>query len=226
MFARLVQPSLNYIRFKVTPFQVLVALLLGDLAVMAMHVLHKAEISIFTNWRFGLGHDRGIAGNFLYAQELAVLVAALALFIYHNRLAVFGVLATMFAYIFIDDAFLFHEHFGLVLAETLNLPAVGSMRPRDIGEVLIFFAFGLIFFSLLAYRYLRGKAEERPIALRLLGLLSALAFCGVGFDALHVLFDYPWAEVPFALFEDGGEMIVISLFVWYTLRLLADRHKV
>ena len=220
MFARLVQPSRSFVRFRPSPVALLLLLFLANCGFMLLHVLFSAQVSIFANWRFGIGNDRGFAANFLYLQEVAVVLIATVLFLHHRREFVIGVLAAMFLYVFLDDAFLLHERVGLWLGEALQFPAFGSMRPQDLGEIITFGAFGLIFAGLLGFASLRGSADERRTAQVLLGLLALLGFCGVGFDALHMLLDQPGLAMPLALLEDGGEMMVISGFLCYSYRLL------
>ena len=62
----------------------------------------------------------------------------------------------------------------------------------------------------------------RRSALVFFCLLIALAGCGVGFDALHMLIGQPSLEVLFAVLEDGGEMVAITGFTFYSLHLLAN----
>ncbi len=44
-----------------------------------------------------------------------------------------------------------------------------------------------------------------------------LAFFGVFFDMVHVAI--PWGESLWGIIEDGGEMLTMSIIVWYVFNL-------
>ena len=48
----------------------------------------------------------------------------------------------------------------------------------------------------------------------------AVAFFGVVVDMLHAAM--PWGRCVWGLVEDGGEMLMMSIIVWYVFDLEAD----
>jgi hypothetical protein len=46
-----------------------------------------------------------------------------------------------------------------------------------------------------------------------------LVFFGVIFDMLHVMLDPLQQSILFEILEEGGEMVMISVMVWYVHRL-------
>lgn len=60
--------------------------------------------------------------------------------------------------------------------------------------------------------HVRATAALREVSVDLL-LLAALGCCGVRFDILHIAAPFGVPRAVYALFEDGGEMLVISLIL-------------
>ena len=63
----------------------------------------------------------------------------------------------------------------------------------------------------------------RRLSLDLIALLCLLVLFGVGIDLVHVFFDYIWwLNFTVGTIEDAGEMITVSLMLWYVFRVAAS----
>jgi len=93
-----------------------------------------------------------------------------------------------------------------------------GLRPRDWGELLVTAAVGLVLLTPVATGYVRGNAEAKRHTLVMAMLLALLVFFGVFIDMVHI-----WlGSDPWGLLEDGGEMIAVSLVLYYVFRHLFD----
>jgi len=100
------------------------------------------------------------------------------------------------------------------------IPPMG-LRLQDIGELTTTAVACAILLPLFAWAYVHGSHIFKKMSHDLLILLLALAFFGIAADlALTALHPYlNWKGVLFfRVFEDGGEMLVASLMLWYVFR--------
>ena len=96
---------------------------------------------------------------------------------------------------------------------------------------MITFSAAIVLFSALGLTYWRSTSYFRKISLDVVLLLVGLAFFGVAMDMLHVMFYSiegigDWAKIlgeGAGWVEDGGEMLVMSLMVWYFF-LIVDQQ--
>ena len=192
----------------------LVFFLLLDLGFLVLHFFYLGDI---LGNRFSIEDDHGFAEFYQHMKELA-LAELLLVFLIESDDLLFLAWTGLFAYFFIDDSFQFHETVGLWLSERLNFSAAIGLRARDFGELLVTGFATLSFVAVLLMTYRHGQHESRRITRVLLSMLLILAFFGVVVDMVHILF----LEVPlgsaFGVVEDGGEMLVMSLILWYVVK--------
>ena len=102
-----------------------------------------------------------------------------------------------------------------------------NLRPQDIGKLTVSAVAGGILLPLLVWAYRTGSSSFRKAAEDLLLLVLAFVFFGVFVDLAHQAVKLNWA-VDFAvgLLEDGGEMVVMSVIVWYVFLLSLHRGDV
>jgi hypothetical protein len=152
----------------------------------------------------------------------------------------------VFAYFLCDDALRIHEDVGKHIARNLiltppfglRLPYLGELagrldyvdpkeiivmlglRLQDIGELAVSAAAGLILSPLVIWAYLHGSQAFKKMSQDMLLLILALAFFGVFVDMADISIDLG-EKVAFILevIEDGGEMLVASLILWYVFLL-------
>lgn len=197
-------------------------LLLGvDLLFILLNLLH-VYTPYFRDPSYSIETDRGFAEIFQYVQEywLILLFGWLAF----SGAPGYLTWALLFGYIVIDDAFTIHERLGVVVANLFSYHPL-LLRARDFGELTVLGAIGGIFLILLSATYYWGSAMFKQVCKTLLLLMCALVFFGVVVDMLHILTGKASVLTPiFALLEDGGEMVVMSVLCWYVYNLLQAVH--
>ncbi|WP_139247906.1 hypothetical protein [Hyphomicrobium sp. CS1GBMeth3] len=207
-----------------SPIHALLALdLIAISAFLALHLAgrstgHRAQ------WLM-LNVDHSLPEFLLYGKWLAVALLLVWAF-RRDSGAVWVALAVTFLVILADDAFRIHEREGLALAERWELSAAFGLRARDIGELLVWAALGLIVLASIAAGLWRSTPEQRKAARPLLLTLVALVVAGVGVDMLHsavsgALLGHPLKQpvaVLMILLEDGSELLLGTLAVWLAMR--------
>lgn len=196
---------------------ILILLLSADLFYILMYVISKIARAldigdIIRDDAFNLAKDLGISESFQYVQEFWI-IALFAWLIYKNKNYSYIGWMLLYIYLLFDDMLSFHERLGYLVIGQLGIF-------KQIGvDALI----GILFLSIIAISYFRGSAEVRTTFHYLTGGLLLLVFFGVGVDFFSDLF-FP-VETHKALllftniFEDGDEMIAMSLMCWYVFTL-------
>ena len=164
-------------------------------------------------YRLSLQTEGGLAEIYGYVKSAAV--AGLVLTAWRRwRHGPAAVWAGLYLYLMFDDALRLHERFGARIASVLDISIGDSLRPQDVGELIVYLVVGLIALGALAVAEHRYPAPRTTVLTRLMLAVTAfLAFFAVGADmALQGL---PMEVV----FEDGGELVALSLalataFVW------------
>ena len=162
--------------------------------------------------------DRSVPEFFQYLKELFVAVMFWRLSSRSKDRSYWSI-CILFAYIFVDDAFSFHENVGFFLGEALHLKD-GVIDAKDVGELLVSAISGVFIFGFIGWRYFRSNTYFRNVVHDVLILFAGLAFFGVVVDTVHSAsrgMDY--LPQILGLIEDGGEMIMVSLMAIYALLL-------
>ncbi len=207
---------------------VLVLLISADLIFI---VLHPAGKLGFLSEQFDITREGGYAELFQYVKEFWCTVLLL-LVAWQVRSTAYLVWAFFFSYLLADDILQIHETGGEMIAAHLNFASGFGLRARDLGELTVTLSVATVLFLVLSLTYWHSTARFRKVSLDILLLLVGLAFFGVAMDMLHVMVYNvevlgDWASIfgeAIGLIEDGGEMLVMSLMVWY-LFLVADRRS-
>lgn len=133
-------------------------------------------------------------------------------------------LLAVFGFILLDDSLKIHEQLGILLGTRLDLPALGGLHPRDLGEILVWALAGLPLLGAVLATLVRAERDDRRNALLLLAALGLLASFAVGADVLHVIFTHAFghAEGLLAVLEEGGEQFVQSLIVVLVILIRRD----
>jgi len=126
----------------------------------------------------------------------------------------------VFAYFLCDDSLRIHELFGRYIAESFNFSPILNFRLQDLGELVASAIAGMFLLVILAWSYLQGSPTFRKISIDMLIFVIALAFFGVFVDIAKHAFEVD-RIVSFGLgiVEDGGEIVVVSLTLWYVVQL-------
>lgn len=179
-----------------------------DAALISSDLLRHA--GLLHDIRFAVTTERGYGEWVQYVKAGAV---ALLLITARRNSPVGFVWAGLFAFIMLDDAFAVHESFGRFAAPVLGLPAIGSLRPEQVGELLFYVVIGLVFITALAALLRGNDPAGRSLSVAVALPFTLLVFFGVVMDMLHSLArDSPYRYAT-GVIEDGGEMVAMSLLV-------------
>jgi hypothetical protein len=205
--------------------RLLLLLVAADLAFILLHVVY-IETSLLRGRPFSLEADNGIPEAYQYVKQFWLVLCTAALF-RRTRATVYVGWMLVFAFLLLDDAFQFHEHFGKWLSAQHALPVAFGLRPDDIGELLFAAAFGGVTVLLIGFGYWRGDSHARVVSRDMTILVVALAVLGVGVDMVHVItyFKAPLLAQFLLIVEDGGEMLVVSLMVAYSVNVLSHNGQ-
>lgn len=174
--------------------------------------------------RFSLGKDGGYPEVFQYVK-LLLIATGLAVLARFAREWGFLLWSLLFLYLFLDDALQIHERTGEYAHARWG--AAGDER-RDVQQAMeigfsLLVGFGL--FALMIPTYLRGSAFLRKASRGLAALLAGLAAFGLGMDTVHTLSEGGWLwKGVLGAFEEGGEMMCLSLCLAYVAHLLLVRN--
>ena len=208
----------------------LILILLGS-ADFIFIVLHLVGQLGLLSEQFDLTREGSYAELFQYIKEFWCTILLL-LIAWRVRSAAYLVWVLFFGYLLADDMLQIHENGGELIAAHLNFASGLGLRAKDLGELTVTLAVATMLLIALGLTYWRSTARFRKVSVDILLLLTGLAFFGVAMDMLHVMVYNvemlgDWARIlgeATGLIEDGGEMLVMSLIVWY-LFLVADQRR-
>lgn len=196
----------------------LILLLCADLAFIALHSIDTLT-PFLNNSFYSLGRDSGYPEiyQFLKWFWIIILVAYVSILRRSFSYIAWGL---VFTYFLCDDALSIHEGVGKHIAENLTLTPPLGLRLQDLGELAVSATAGMILLSLLIWAYRMGSQAFKKMSQDMSLLILALVFFGVIVDMAHISIELGW-KVDFILgvIEDGGEMLVASLILWYVFLL-------
>lgn len=196
----------------------LVLLVLMDVLLIVAHILWLTT-PYFENYNYSIVQEGGYGETFQYIKAFWLLTMFVWLAV-AARQASYLSWAAVFGYLGLDDLMEIHEEVGNSLAVTYELSGMLGQRPRDIGELIVFAVAGGVLLILLGIAWLLGNETFRERSKTLVKLSALLAFFGIFMDAVHIIFLDSALNEFFAIVEDGGEMVVLSVIVWFAFRML------
>jgi hypothetical protein len=200
----------------------LLVLLSSDVAFNALHIIQHTFIpnSSLSYTRFG---------DYLNIYHLIKLFWIIVLFAYLLKLTKFwGYLSwiLMFTFFLVDDAFELHQYIGdqitiiFEMSFFLNL----NLQPRLL-ELIVLAMAGLCLLAIVALVYFRSPYTFKKVSNDLLLFILALVFFGIIVDLGSALTSQPAFILGLIIIEDGGEMVTLSLIVWYVFLLAIHYGK-
>ena len=207
---------------------ILLLLLTADLFYILLHIFHKVpiiehSIPIFEDEAFSISQDRGLAESFSYIQELWIALL-FGWLIFKHRKPQYTVWSLLFVYFLGDDMFGIHEwmgdHLGPLFGSLFANTPLKELKLDSVGELAGLALVGLTFFLILYLSYRKSDPQTQR-AFRITTLLVALLlFFGVALDFADTLLpNIEKLKAMARLVEDGGEMLAMSLILWYTYLL-------
>lgn len=196
-------------------------LISADLVFIALHLIYLLTSLLHLSY-YDLSIDKSFSEVYQYIKWFWIVI----LFAYIARAkSSFTYLswAVLFAYLLMDDALRFHEHAGYFFEDNLSFTPPLGLRLQDMGELTITAISSIFLFSVIAWSYQHGTQAFKKMSLNILLLTFALAFFGIFIDMVHSMVRSHGAlEATFLVIEDGGEMLVASLIVWYVFLSLSN----
>jgi hypothetical protein len=165
-----------------------------------------------------LDMDGGYPESYNYLKYIMVGLFCIY-FSIKRKMGIYLIWALFFLLLFADDAFTFHEKFGGRVVAYFDLPGFLTLRPQDLGAVIVIGTTGMIIALPILYTLIRGVEEAKRITLHFIVLTAILLFFGIFVDLLHsALRELPGSGI-LTVVEDLGEMLAASLMVWYAFYL-------
>ncbi|MBM9605751.1 hypothetical protein [Desulfopila inferna] len=197
----------------------LILLLSGDLAFVMLHFINSLT-PIYENPLLNLEKDRGYSEVYQYLKFLWIIII-LVFISFRNASLRYVLWALVFVYFLLDDALQLHERVGGYIAANLSLVPAFGLRLQDYGELAVSAAAVIIIFLPLAWAFRNGSRVFRKLSQDLALLIMILVFFGIVVDMAQIAINAGW-KVSFILgvIEDGGEMLSVSLIVWYAFLVM------
>lgn len=199
----------------------LLLLITTDLVFILLHVIN-AITHLPNAFLFDITRDRGYGEMYQYIKFFWVIML-FAYIVKSTKCYSYIAWMLVFTYFLFDDSLKIHELFGQYIAKALNFNPPFNFRPQDLGELAASAIAGTFLLVSTVTAYLLGSPTFRKISVDMLLFVIALAFFGVFVDiAKHAFHIGRVLSFGFGIIEDGGEMVVVSLTLWYVI-LLAIR---
>lgn len=197
----------------------------ADLSFIILHIIFKTTTLLNTTL-YSVKRDHGYSEFFQYIKYLWIILLLLYIL---RKTGFFGYLSwtALFLYFLLDDALEVHENMGSLIAGKLDFTPPFNLRLQDIGEVAVYAIFGPLLMLGIFWAYKRGSQNFKGISIDLLLLVAILAFLGIVVDNVEIALDHGvFLEEAAGLLDDGGEMIVVSVMLWYIFRLALHNGKI
>jgi hypothetical protein len=196
----------------------LMLLLSADLVFMGLHIL----IGIFGP-NSALCNISGICA-YMDAYHLIKMFWIILLLFYVLKLTKYygyAAWALMFTCFFIDDALWLHQKIGDRIAALVSYP---SLPPR-FYELAVLAIAGLVLLALVIWFYRHSAVTFRKVSADMFLFLAALVFFGLIVDIAESIGLGHIVTTSLGFVEDGGELIVYSLLVWYVFLLVLHKGE-
>jgi hypothetical protein len=203
-------------------------LLCADFLFIAFHSLAVLTPS-FNNPLMSLEQDHGYPEVYQYIKWLWIILLLIFASV-KRRSMYFSAWVFVYIYLLLDDSLEIHERVGALFEGSLSLVPPLGLRLQDIGELAVTGTAGLILLFFISLAYWHGPQTFKKMSIDMLLMIFALAFFGVFVDMLHVITymadQISWkVSAVLAVIEDGGEMIVASLILFYVFLISLRNEK-
>ncbi len=194
-------------------------LLSADFIFMVMHVYYKLthhmECSLFC-----LTRDRGYAEFFQYLKYSWIIIL-LGYIMLRTKSTLYLSWILLFAFFLFNDAFQLHHLVGSAIGRNFNFDPPLDLRRGDIGAFVYFIISGLALMGLIFLTYLLGGQNYKRISIDIGFFILLIFFFGAVVDIIHVAFSLNGVGLSF--FEESGEMVIMSLVLWYVYMIAVSR---
>ena len=198
--------------------RVLLFLISMDLIFVIIHLVHGAD-GFRAGLFFSIESDGGYAERFQYLKYVTIVILLGCIAIKEKRLSYIGWIL-LFLYFLLDDSLQVHERGGHWIGELSGFSTHLNLRPGEVGQALVSLAVGMILMPILYITYRNGTVAFKKFSQDIALLVAVLIFFGIFVDMVHsavALTRFVTLAASMTVMEDGGEMLVLSLIVWYVL---------
>lgn len=201
----------------------LLLLLVADVMFIGLHLVRASSITYLQDPLYSIETDGGFSEWFQYIKEGWVALLFFALWKRTGSIFHAG-WAFLFVYFLLDDSVQIHELGGESISRHLGYKHIFGLRPQDLGELSVAAVVGMVVLLTIAFTYPRAPRNDKHVSHDIGFLVVLLVIAGVGVDMVHsVVFRESQNEalkVGLAILEDGAELVIMSLSVWYASSLL------
>ena len=202
----------------------IVLLLSLDLAFLALHLVN-AFLLDFPQPFLHLESDQSLSEYYQYLKFFSI-ACLLGLLAWRDKKINYFPLVLVFTYFLLDDSMQIHENAGIFFA-TYNLQPFYNPRPQYIGELIYAFFIGSILLIPSWVAYIKGNSFFKKFNNNIFLLILAFLFMAVGVDFAHMMFlDYPKLEFLIAIAEEFGELLVISIILYYVFAHFKSKEPI
>jgi hypothetical protein len=207
-------------------------LLAVDIAFIVLHILYGTKHILYgkINPSFFLGKEESYAEIFQHGKE-GFIVLPLGLLAARRRSFLYLTWALLFLYLGLDDTLEIHENVGYALSTALNFSPTFGLGTQALGELAVYVFFGFFFFTSIAttYHFSRNQlAKEHSKYLSMLLIVFAIPAIALdmGSDIVNKALPDWLSQSLLAIPEDGGELVALSVIVWYVLLMGEQQDKI
>ncbi len=196
----------------------LLLLLSADFIFIALHIINAT--SLLNSSQFNIGGDGAYAKIYQFVKLLWVIIL-LAYVLKSTRCSGYVSWILVFTYYLFDDALKIHLSIGSYIANNFDsyVSPYLTLQPRHFGEWAVLAIAGTFLSAMVAWAYFRSPHPFKRISNDMLLLAIALVFFGVFVDLAAAVKLGPAVKFGLGTVEDGGEIVVVSLILWYVFRL-------
>lgn len=197
--------------------QLFYLLLLSDVVFILLHCL--VRLGVFERYYkiLSLNVDQSMPEAFQYVKELWI-VLILTITYSRRKETVYLIWILLFGFFLVDDFARIHENLGGNIAQ---ISSSLNFISKDLGEFLGVLIIGMLFLIVFLFAFFKAKRKDKRASVALGFLVSALLFFGIAVDLIHSAFKSSSMVIYefLALVEDGGEMLVMTLILWYAMNM-------
>ncbi|WP_405247881.1 hypothetical protein [Cellulophaga sp. Asnod2-G02] len=192
------------------------------LLIDVMFILGHTLITVFHKDEFkGFLLDTQELGFPEYFQYIKYLMAiALTTYVIIKKQIEYWPFLCLFLFLFIDDVFQIHNRASWFFSSNLKLPSL------FFGKLIFLGIIGLLETLFISFFYRTASLETKSTYKDIFLLLILFFFFGIAIDLIHSFLLNTGKIAPFlTLIEEGGEMITLSILVWYFFVITLYKKK-
>ncbi|WP_282132724.1 hypothetical protein [Cellulophaga baltica] len=132
----------------------------------------------------------------------------------------------LFIVLLLDDVFQIHSKASYFFAYRLKLHTLFGLKAVMYGQLVYILLLGSLSIILFWLFYRRANRSTKKAFIDIFMLFVLFLFFGVGIDIVHQLFtNTPKIGSLLTILEEGGEMISLSILIWYFSFLVFDIYQ-